>query len=91
MAKVQQKVYFLTEQQRDSLLNYLQNRPYREVAGGVQFLTNAPTAILNMDVPEETSASVSAEQKSALYPQQEPKSLDKLASPIEELSVFNRV
>ena len=36
MAKVKQKVYLMTEQQRDALLNYLLNQPYREVAGGVQ-------------------------------------------------------
>jgi len=31
MAKVQQTVYLITEQQREALINYLQNRPFREV------------------------------------------------------------
>lgn len=63
MAKVKQKVYLMTEQQRDALLNYLLNQPYREVAGGVQFLTNAPTTVLNLEVPEEGNANVSAEKE----------------------------
>ena len=62
MSKVKQKVYLMTEQQRDALLNYLLNQPYREVAGGVQFLTNAPSTVLNLDVPEEGNANVSAEK-----------------------------
>lgn len=61
MAMVKQKVYLITEEQRDGLMNYLMNRPYHEVANGVQFLTNAPTTILNVELPEE-SASQDAEQ-----------------------------
>jgi hypothetical protein len=53
MAKVKRTVYLITEQQRDALISYLQNRPFREVAAGIQFLTNAPTAVLNVDVPDE--------------------------------------
>ncbi|NJO28586.1 MAG: hypothetical protein HC874_14350 [Richelia sp. SL_2_1] len=53
----------MTEQQRDALLNYLLNQPYREVAGGVQFLTNAPTTVLNLEVPEEGAVNVSAEKE----------------------------
>ena len=53
MAKVKQTVYLITEQQRDAIVSYLQNRPYREVASGIQFLVNAPTAVLNVDTPEE--------------------------------------
>lgn len=53
----------MTEQQRDALLNYLLNQPYREVAGGVQFLTNAPSTILNLEVPEEGNADISAEKE----------------------------
>ncbi|NJO77570.1 MAG: hypothetical protein HC827_02990 [Cyanobacteria bacterium RM1_2_2] len=53
MAKVKQTVYLITEQQRDAIIGYLQNRPYREVASGIQFLMNAPTAVLNVDMPED--------------------------------------
>jgi hypothetical protein len=53
MAKVKRTVYLLTEQQRDALINYLQDRPFREVASGIQFLINAPTAVLNVDTPDE--------------------------------------
>lgn len=53
MAKVKQTVYLITEQQRDAIVSYLQNRPYREVASGIQFLVNAPTAVLNVDTPED--------------------------------------
>jgi HSP90 family molecular chaperone len=62
MTKVQQKVYLITEEQRDALLNYLLNRPYREVANGVQFLTDAPTTILNIEVPEQKSPNISSEE-----------------------------
>ncbi len=64
MAMVKQKVYLITEEQRDGLMNYLMNRPYHEVANGVQFLTNAPTTILNVELPEEESASLDVEQVS---------------------------
>ncbi len=56
MATVEQKVYLITEEQRDGLMNYLMNRPYREVANGVQFLTNAPSTILNVELPEESTS-----------------------------------
>jgi len=89
MAKVKQKVYIVTEQQRDALLNYLLNRPYREVASGVQFLTNAPTTVLNVDVPEEESTSLSAEQPSKTDNEQESK-LEIVPSYTEELALFSR-
>jgi hypothetical protein len=38
-----------------ALLGYLQNRPYREVAAGIQFLVNAPTAAVNVELPEGES------------------------------------
>ncbi|MBD2520361.1 hypothetical protein H6G93_36575 [Nostoc sp. FACHB-973] len=70
MATIQKKVYIITEQQRDALIEYLQNRPFREVAAGVQFLINAPSANLNTEVPDEESADIDTEQtkqpKSAL-------------------------
>jgi hypothetical protein len=56
MAKVKQTVYLITEQQRDAIIGYLQNRPYREVASGIQFLMNAPTAVLNVDMPEDAQS-----------------------------------
>jgi hypothetical protein len=43
-----QKVYLLTEAQRDALLSYLQERPYKEVAAGIEFLLNATTAMLSV-------------------------------------------
>jgi hypothetical protein len=53
MAKVERTVYLISEQQREALIGYLQNRPYREVAAGIQFLINAPTATVNVDLPED--------------------------------------
>ncbi|MBD2360361.1 hypothetical protein H6G36_04000 [Anabaena minutissima FACHB-250] len=92
MAKVKQKVYLVTEQQRDALLNYLLNRPYREVAAGVQFLTNAPTTVLNVDIPEEESANLSADSAVKLDNEQEHKLeiVPSPASPTEELALFSR-
>ena len=55
MSKVERTVYLISEQQREALLGYLQNRPYGEVAAGVQFLINAPTASVNVDLPSEQS------------------------------------
>jgi hypothetical protein len=53
MSKVERTVYLISEQQREALLGYLQNRPYREVAAGIQFLVNAPTASVNVEIPNE--------------------------------------
>lgn len=53
MPQVQQKVFLISEQQRNALLNYLLDRPYREVAQGIEFLKNAPTTIVNIEVPAE--------------------------------------
>ncbi|BDI15153.1 hypothetical protein ANSO36C_09550 [Nostoc cf. commune SO-36] len=89
MTKVKQKVYLITEQQRDALLNYLLNRPYREVASGVQFLTNAPTTVLNVDVPEEESTDISVEQPYKTDNEHEPK-LEIVPSQTEELALFSR-
>lgn len=87
MAKVKQKVYLVSEQQRDALLNYLLNRPYREVAGGVQFLTNAPTTVLNLEVPEEESIGM-PEQESSASEEQESK-LEMAPSAPEQYAVFS--
>ena len=95
MAKVKQKVYLMTEQQRDALLNYLLNQPYREVAGGVQFLTNAPSTVLNLDVPEEGNANVSAEQgnksEEETLQQQNSNFATIQSAPEEELAVLSPV
>ncbi|BDA75221.1 hypothetical protein CAL7716_093870 [Calothrix sp. PCC 7716] len=88
MAKVKQKVYLVSEQQRDALLNYLLNRPYREVAGGVQFLTNAPTTVLNLEVPEEESLGMSEPQQSPVSEEQEPK-LEMAPTAPEQYAVFS--
>ena len=65
--KSQQKVYLIAEAQRDALISYLQERPYKEVANGIQFLASAPTAMLNITVEDGVVASASlspAETKS---------------------------
>lgn len=91
MAQVQQKVYLVTEQQREALLNYLLNRPYREVANGVQFLNSAPTTMLNIEVPDEQLADLAAKQesKSQIEPAEESK-IEVVSAPKEELTVFGR-
>ena len=60
MSKVERTVYLVSEQQREALLSYLQNRPYREVAAGIQFLVNAPTASVNVDMPDEQITGLSS-------------------------------
>ncbi len=64
MAKVKQKVYLITEQQRNGLLNYLLNRPYREVAGAIQLLGKAPTTEINLEVPDEQSEGMVTQEES---------------------------
>ncbi|MBE9258543.1 MULTISPECIES: hypothetical protein [Dolichospermum] len=61
MSNVKQTVYLITDRQRDGLIGYLQNCPYKEVAGAIQFLTSAPSAVLNVDVPEDQSATNNGE------------------------------
>ncbi|MEH2109076.1 hypothetical protein [Nostoc sp.] len=91
MAQVKQKIYLITEQQRDALLNYLQNRPYREVASGVQFLNNAPTTIVNIEVPDEQLERVPAEQEPKTQMDTEELKTEIHTYPTENLSVFSRV
>ena len=64
MTVPQQKVYLLTEVQRDALLSYLQERPYKEVAAGVEFLLNATTAMLNVQAESAEETPKSAEETS---------------------------
>lgn len=58
MTTSQQRVYLITEAQREALLSYMQNRPYKEVAAGIEFLMNAPTAVLNVTPPDNEELSV---------------------------------
>ncbi|GJD18426.1 hypothetical protein RIVM261_033820 [Rivularia sp. IAM M-261] len=88
MTKVKQKVYLISEQQRDALLNYLLNRPYREVAGGVQFLTNAPTTVLNLEVPEEESIGMQEPEESSVSEEQSSK-LEMVPSAPEQYAIFS--
>jgi hypothetical protein len=55
MTTTKRTVYLISEQQRNALLNYLQDRPYREVTAGIQLLLNAPTAKIDVEVPEMQS------------------------------------
>jgi hypothetical protein len=66
MTVSQQKVYLITETQRDALLSYLQERPYKEVAAGIEFLLNATTATLNAssDTPAAPEAAPEAPEES---------------------------
>lgn len=89
MTKVKQKVYLVTEQQRDALLNYLLNRPYREVAGGVQLLSNAPTTVLNLEVPEDESVSMPTEEEPQAKADQA--QLEASTTLAEEFAVLSRV
>jgi hypothetical protein len=76
MAKVEQAIYCITEPQRNALLKYLLDRPYREVAIAVQFLTNAPTAFVNVEVPDEMVQNKLDEQDSKLDDKEESKQED---------------
>jgi hypothetical protein len=53
MTTTKRTVYLISEQQRNALLNYLQDRPYREVAMGIQLLLNAPTAKVDVELPDD--------------------------------------
>jgi len=91
MTKVKQKVYLLSEQQRNALLSYLLNQPYREVAGGVEFLQNAPTTMVNIEVPGERLESVAAveESKSGDKEESTNKEVEVMNSSEEETAVFS--
>lgn len=58
MTTSQQRVYLITEAQKEALLSYMQNRPYKEVAAGIEFLMNAPTAVLNVTPQDNEELSV---------------------------------
>jgi len=63
MTVSQQKVYLITEAQRDALLSYLQERPYKEVAAGIEFLINATTATLNTTSDSNPDASTESPEE----------------------------
>lgn len=86
MANVEQTVYLITEQQRDALISYLQERPYREVAFGIQFLTNAPTAVVNINTVDEPAS----EQNSQLEAP-ESSSLEAVAELVPVLSAGEKL
>lgn len=72
MATIKRPVYLISEQQRHALLSYLKERPYREVASGIQFLLNAPTAKVDVELPEDASASMAESEETDSENQPEP-------------------
>lgn len=68
----EQKVYLITEDQRNALLAYLQERPYKEVAAGIEFLFNATPA--TMTTPDAEPAAEAPAEESAEAPAEEPAS-----------------
>jgi hypothetical protein len=92
MPQIQKKVYLITQEQRDALLNYLLNRPYREVATGVEFLNNAPTTMVNLQVTNEQLESItSATQPESQTKAQQEEEIQIANAPTEESGVFNAV
>ena len=92
MPQIQKQVYLITQKQRDALLNYLLDRPYREVATGVEFLNNAPSTMINLQVPDDQLESISGEKQPESQPRaQEEQEIQIANAPTEELTVFNAV
>jgi hypothetical protein len=92
MPQIQKKVYLITQEQRDALLNYLLNRPYREVATGVEFLNNAPSTMINLQVPDEQLESISGEtQPESQTKAQQEGEIQIANAPTEDNGVFNLV
>lgn len=90
MTTVKQTVHLITEQQREGLLKYLLNRPYREVAGAVEVLAKAPKTEINLEVPNEQSEDMVAQEESKVNTDtSEEANLEVVNSSTEELSVFN--
>ncbi|MBI1240024.1 hypothetical protein [Umezakia ovalisporum] len=90
MPQIQKKVYLITQEQRDALLNYLLNRPYREVATGVEFLNNAPTTMVNLQVTDEQLKSMSGGTPTESQTKaKEEEEIQIANAPTEELDVFN--
>ncbi|NJN09542.1 MAG: hypothetical protein HC815_16785 [Richelia sp. RM1_1_1] len=76
--------------QREGLLKYLLNRPYREVAGAVEVLAKAPKTEINLEVPDEQSENIVAQDESEANTDT-PKGTksEVVTSSTEELSVFS--
>ena len=92
MPHIQKKVYLITQEQRDALLNYLLNRPYREVATGVEFLNNAPNTMVNLEVTNEQLESITGRtQPESETKAQDEKEIQIANAPTEKLGVFNAV
>ena len=89
MAQVKQKVHLITEQQRNGLLNYLLNRPYREVAVAIQVLAQAPTTEVNLEVPDDQLETQSTQEEPRINADALQQSkLELVTPPTEELPVF---
>ena len=89
MPQIQKKVYLITQEQRDALLNYLLNRPYREVAAGVELLKNAPNTMINLQVPDDQLESISGEtQPESQIKAQGEEAIAIANAPLEESPVF---
>ncbi|QOV21962.1 hypothetical protein [Anabaenopsis elenkinii] len=89
MPQIQKKVYLITQEQRDALLNYLLNRPYREVAAGVEFLKNAPNTMINLQVPDDQLETISGEtQPESQIKAQGEEAIAIANAPLEESPVF---
>lgn len=89
MATVKQKVHLITEQQRNGLLKYLLDRPYREVAVAIQILAQAPTTEVNMEVPDDQLETQSTQEESKINADAlEQSKLELLTPPAEQLPVF---
>lgn len=90
MTTVKQTVHLITEQQREGLLKYLLNRPYREVAGAIEFLAKAPKTEINLEVPDEQSEDIATLEKSeANTDTLKEAKLEVVSYSAEELSVFS--
>jgi hypothetical protein len=76
MTTTQRTVYLIAEQQRNALLNYLQDRPYREVAGGIQLLLNAPTAKIDVEMPDSPLAGISSAETAEIRDTADANSVD---------------
>ncbi|MDH6098926.1 hypothetical protein NWP21_08750 [Anabaenopsis sp. FSS-46] len=91
MPQIQKKVYLITQEQRDALLNYLLNRPYREVATGVEFLNNAPTTMVNLQVTNEQLESMPGVPQLESQTKVQEEEIQIANAPTEESGVFDAV
>jgi len=52
----------ISQEQRNALLEYLAKQPYQDVAGGIDFLRNAPTVNVNLVGAPADAATATAGQ-----------------------------